>query len=83
MVDDLIPVGNLAPVPSKDTAICYGFLASDVEFNAEQELDLTEDIEVVLVPVSELNDRIKSGEINGSDTVGILSLASLKFTDLF
>ncbi|MBE9042773.1 NUDIX hydrolase [Oscillatoriales cyanobacterium LEGE 11467] len=60
--------------PVKDTNQIHLFLARDVELTSEQNLDRTEEIKVVLVPISEINSKIEAGDICVSGTVTALFL---------
>lgn len=61
--------------PSKETNQIYLFLAEDVVKIGEQEnLDVTEEIEVILIPVSEVFAKVYSGEISVAGTVAALFL---------
>ena len=46
-------------------------------------MEETEDIEVILIPINEIDKRIKSGEIAASDTIAVIRLTQLKYPDLF
>lgn len=60
---NLIQVGRLYPNPALQTNTLYCFLALDVEEVGSQHLDAGEDIEVRLVPLDELIEMAKRGEI--------------------
>ncbi|OGM20566.1 hypothetical protein A2714_04470 [Candidatus Woesebacteria bacterium RIFCSPHIGHO2_01_FULL_38_9] len=76
-------LGFMFAEPSKDTQKTYGFLVRDVEIQNEQNLDETEDIEVVLIPARKVDEKISEGEIKATDTIAILRLAQLKAPDIF
>ncbi|MDY6938775.1 MAG: NUDIX hydrolase [Cyanobacteriota bacterium] len=71
---ELIKLATFYDNPVKDTNQIHLFLARDVVLEKEQQLDRTEEIEVVLVPVSEVRNKISSGEICVSGTVSALFL---------
>jgi len=48
------PVGQIAPNPAIQSNLCHSFLATDLEHRGAPELDGTEDLEVVLVPLDEI-----------------------------
>ncbi|BAY19742.1 NUDIX hydrolase [Anabaenopsis circularis NIES-21] len=50
------------------------FLAENVIKVGEQNLDITEEIEVILIPVAEVLDKIYQGEISVSGTIAALFL---------
>lgn len=57
-------LGSVAPNPAFLTNRCHHFLAEGAVQRAEPSLDGGEDIVVRLVPLCELSDRIRSGEID-------------------
>ncbi|MEH1772797.1 NUDIX hydrolase [Nostoc sp.] len=71
-------IGTLYDKPSKDTNKIHLFLAENVSKVGEQELDITEEIEVVLIPVKSVLDKISQGEISVAGTIAALFLG-LKF----
>jgi len=71
----LEPLLEVIDNPTKDTNSISFFLARDVRQVAEQDLDETEAIEVVLVPLAEVADRIMQGEIRVSGSVALCLLA--------
>ncbi|MEH2269413.1 MAG: NUDIX hydrolase [Nostoc sp.] len=75
---EFIKIGTLYDKPSKDTNKIHLFLAENVSKVGEQELDITEEIEVVLIPLKSVLDKIAQGEISVAGTVAALFLG-LKF----
>lgn len=73
--DRLIKLANLHDNPVKDTNQIHVFLGTDAQYSQPQILDETEEIEVVLVPVSEAMEKIISGEISVSGSVAAVFLA--------
>lgn len=71
-------IGVLYDKPSKDTNQIHLFLADNVIKAQEQQLDITEEIEIVLIPVESVLDKIIQGEISVAGTVAALFLG-LKF----
>ncbi|MDZ8221419.1 MULTISPECIES: NUDIX hydrolase [unclassified Nostoc] len=71
-------IGTLYDKPSKDTNKIHLFLAENVSKIGEQQLDITEEIEVVLIPVESVLDKIIQGEICVAGTIAALFLG-LKF----
>ena len=61
--------------PTKDTNTISYFLARNVRRVAEQDLDETENIEVVLVPLAEVESYILRGEIRVAGSVALCLLA--------
>jgi len=61
--------------PTKDTNSISYFLARDVRHVGEQDLDETENIEVVLVPLAEVESYILRGDIRVAGSVALCLLA--------
>lgn len=83
VADELTPIGQVFVAPSKDSTVTHGFLLKNARVQREQKLDETEDIELVFIPVQELDQKIKSGEIRASDTIALIALARLNSPELF
>lgn len=73
--DELRLVGGGPLDPSKETTRAHLFAGTGARRVAEQELDATEEIEVVLLPVGELRERIRAGEITAPTSVAGIYLA--------
>jgi ADP-ribose pyrophosphatase len=71
----LEPLLEVIDNPTKDTNSISFFLARGVRLVAEQDLDETENIEVVLVPLAEVAGLIMGGEIRVSGSVALCLLA--------
>ncbi|MCR9244532.1 MAG: NUDIX hydrolase [bacterium] len=67
-------LGDMNPNPAIFSNRCYAYLATDCRKVAELDLDPGEDIEVVTVPVAELDERIRRGEIEHSICLGAIAL---------
>ncbi|BAZ37314.1 hypothetical protein NIES4101_32350 [Calothrix sp. NIES-4101] len=67
-------IATLYDRPSKDTNRTHLFLAENVVKVSEQILDITEEIEVVLIPVDEVLEKIENGDICVAGTVAALLL---------
>jgi hypothetical protein len=70
--------------PVKDTNKIHLFLAEKAHPSSIQQLDVTEDVEIVLVPIEEVLAKISTGEICVCGTVtalflGLRVLASSSF----
>jgi ADP-ribose pyrophosphatase len=61
--DSFIQVGCVYPNPANQTNLIYSFLALDAEKVGSQNLDETEEIEVVLKPLEEVIVMAKNGEL--------------------
>ncbi|MBO0349902.1 NUDIX hydrolase [Phormidium pseudopriestleyi FRX01] len=79
---NLIELATLYDNPVKDTNAIHIFLGKDAEKLGQQILDITEEIEVVLVPVEKVLEKIIQGEIcvSGSVAAVFLALNHLKIT---
>ena len=78
--DHFIQVGKVPPNPANQTNFIYYFLALDARKVAEQHLDATEEIEVVLKPLEEVIHMARNGELQHSLQVSAVffTLAYLK-----
>ncbi len=83
LVEKMENLGEVFIAPSKESARTHIYIALDVEINSSQKLDETENIEVVLIPLDQVESKIKNGEIKASDTLSSLYLAKLRYPDLF
>ena len=61
--------------PSKETGSAFLFLGTGARPERDPQPDETEEIEVVLVPLGEVRDRIARGEINAPTSVAGIYLA--------
>lgn len=67
-------IATLYDNPVKDTNNIHLFLAENVIKAGEQKLDITEEIEIILIPVESVLDKITQGEISVSGSVAALFL---------
>lgn len=72
--EHLIKLATLHDNPVKDTNQIHLFLAQNAFISGEQKLDLTEAVEVVLIPQEKCLEKIANGEICVSGTVAALFL---------
>lgn len=63
---ELIPLGMVYPNPAIQQNICYSFLAKGVYLAGKQRLDEMEDIETILLPLSDIPRFIRDGDISHS-----------------
>lgn len=77
-VNYLQKIATLYDRPSKDTNQTHLFFAENATATGKQNLDPTEEIEVLLIPVDSVLEKINSGEISVMGTVTAL-LLGLKF----
>ena len=73
--DTYIQIGCVSPNPANQTNLIYSFLAVDAEKVGDQDLDDTEDIEVVLKPLEEVIRMAKNGELFQSMQVSAVFFA--------
>ena len=76
--DDMELLAEVIDNPTKDTNKIYFYLARNVRKVAEQDLDETENIDVLKVPVSEVEGMVMRGEICVSGSVALCLLALRK-----
>ena len=74
VVDQMVKLATLYDNPIKDTNQIHLFIAENVREVGKQQLDITEDIEVVLIPIEQVMQRISEGEIKVSGTVAAIFL---------
>ena len=74
VAEQMIKLATLYDNPIKDTNKIHLFLAENVRFSGERNLDITEDIEVELIPVTEVMAKISAGEIVVSGTIAAIFL---------
>ena len=78
LVKNMQKIATLHDRPSKDTNQTHVFLAENAIAASKQNLDPTEEIEVLLIPVDSVLEKINSGEISVMGTVTAL-LLGLKY----
>jgi len=79
VVTEVENIGILYDKPSKDTNKIHLFLAENVVKIGEQEnLDITEEIEVLLIPKNTVLDKILQGEISVAGTVAAIFLGVMQ-----
>lgn len=74
IADNLISLATLYDNPVKDTNKIHLFLAEDVHLSGKRDLDITEDIEVVLIPIEDVANKIALGEISVCGTITAILL---------
>lgn len=80
---NLVYLGKTANNPTKTTNITHAYLARHLEFNSEQRLDATEDIEVVMVKPKEALAMAINGEIWVADSCVTILRAAHIFPEIF
>lgn len=76
--DDIEPVLEVIDNPTKDTNKVYYYLARNVREVAAQDLDESEHIEVLKVPLQEVEQMILSGQVNVAGSIALCLLALRK-----
>ncbi|MEJ8801578.1 NUDIX hydrolase [Pontibacter sp. H249] len=76
--DDVELVAEVIDNPTKDTNKIYFYLARNAYKVAEQDLDESESIEVLKVPIDEVESMVLSGKICVSGSVALCLLALRK-----
>ena len=71
-------LGKVSPNPAFMGNYCYTYLAKNCIEVGELQLDPLEEIDVVKIPLKEINSKLKSGEIDHS-----LVVSAFKLYDLF
>jgi len=83
VAETLVPLGDFYMSPSRDPQILYSFLLTDAQITGEQQLDKTENIELVHIPINQIDEKIADGQICCSDTLAVIHLAKIKHPELF
>lgn len=74
---------KLTGFPTKASEIVHMYLATEVEFNTTQRLDVTEDIAVVTIDFQAMDKFILEGIIWDSQTIAAWELAKKHFPGVF
>lgn len=80
---NLSPLGAIALFAPKNSLKVYGFFCYVNEITEEQDLDPNENIEVVKVPIGEIDALLISGVISCAETISFITFARLKFPEAF
>ncbi|MBK8433844.1 MAG: NUDIX hydrolase [Chloroflexi bacterium] len=75
--DDVIPTGTVAPNPALFNNTCHSFLARNARLVGEQEFDGTEDIAIELVPLADIPQLIRTGQISHALTINAFYFLNL------
>jgi len=77
-------LGELWTSPTKIDTKVFGFMVGDAVITSGQNLDETEEIEIIRISIKkELDQCILNGEINCSDTLALIHLAKIKYPQIF
>ena len=74
VAEQMVQLATLYDNPVKDTNKINLFLAENAQPSGTQKLDVTEEVEIVLVPVEEVLEKISTGEICVCGTIAALFL---------
>lgn len=74
--ESLEKLATIIKNPTKSRSKVHLFIARNVKKIQSQNLDISEDIEVILLSLEEVADKIANGEINATDTISAIYLAS-------
>ncbi|MEM9542740.1 MAG: NUDIX hydrolase [Cyanobacteria bacterium P01_E01_bin.42] len=72
--EHLQKLATLYDNPVKDTNKIHVFLAENIVYSGKRKFDITEDIEIVLIPLEKVEEQIKNREICVSGTLSALFL---------
>lgn len=75
---EIIKIGEVNPNPALFNNRCHTFLARGLKKVSDPKPDQTEDIEVVLIPVSEIPELILKGEIDHAIVISAFMFYFLK-----
>ncbi len=78
----LTQFAKFAGFTTKGSEIVYCYIAQDCEFNSEQNLDSTEEIEILTITFEEMDRLVETNEIICAHTTASWELAKKKFPDL-
>lgn len=81
--DQLISLGKIAINPTKLKQVTYGFILFDAEFNSVQQLEDTEDIQIVLKPAPEVLRLALNGDIWVTDSLNWILKAAMLYPEVF
>ena len=77
--EEFVKIGVVNPNPAIFSNRCYTFLSQNAKKVRDPMPDQTEDIEVELIPLSEIPLLIRKGEIDHAIVIAAFSLYFLKF----
>lgn len=81
--EQLVPMGKIANNPTKLKQITYGFVLFNAEFNSEQKLDSTEDIQVLTLPAPQVLQMAIDGDIWVTDSLNLIFKTALAYPEIF
>ena len=82
-VSSLIFLGKIANNPTKTTHVTHCYLVRDAEFNSVQNLEPTEEIELLTVTPQQALTMIADGDIWAGDSIAAIMKTFLRFPEIF
>jgi len=79
----LKPIDYFIDSPTKIRSKTFGYLADNLTFNSKQNLEITEDIEILIINPLEVLRMIRDGQIWASTSVALIMKSYLLFLELF
>jgi ADP-ribose pyrophosphatase len=73
--DKITKLHTILDNPTKDTHRLHLFIAEEAHLTAAQSLDVSEDIEVVRIPLTDITEQVVQGNIRVSGSVALIFLA--------
>jgi len=74
-------IGEVTPNPALFNNRCHTYLARNVKKVRDPSLDQTEDIEVILLPLSDIPEMIRKGEIDHAIVISAFSFYFLRLPE--
>ncbi|MCD8740052.1 NUDIX hydrolase [Mucilaginibacter roseus] len=81
--EQLNSLGKIANNPTKLKQITYGFILFGAEFNSQQKLDSTEDIDVLTLPAPKVLEMAINGDIWVTDSLNFILKAAIAYPGVF
>jgi 8-oxo-dGTP pyrophosphatase MutT (NUDIX family) len=82
-LDNLTFLGKTANDPTKTTHVTYCYIARNLDFNSKQNLEITEDIEILKIAPKKVLEMVISGEIWVADSMVNIVRAFFKYPEIF
>lgn len=74
VADEIVPLGTMRPNPAFMTNRCHVFVARGCRLQGDLQMDPGEDIEVVTMPLAELDAAVQRGDIDHAIVLAALAL---------
>ncbi len=79
----LFPLGKFSSNPTKTNQVTYGYIVFNAQFNSQQKLDETEDINVLTFPAADALQMVLTGKIWVSDSANFIFMAAQRYPEIF